>query len=211
MRTQAIIFDIDGTLWDSTELVAKGYNRYLEENGLAHLQVTGEILKRHFGQTMKDIADSLFAGIPAPRRYELLEGCMEYEHRVLEEEASRAIAFPGVVQTMRRLAERFALFIVSNSQKGYPELTMDKLGISDLIQGHLCYGDTGAHKGVTIRMLMERYGITDAVYVGDTQGDLEACRMAGIPFVFCRFGFGTPQSYDAAVDSFPELLELLEK
>ena len=41
-----------------------------------------------------------------------------------------------------------------------------------------------------------------------TQGDLEASRKAGIPFVFCRYGFGDPVEWDAAVDAFPELLNL---
>ena len=57
---------------------------------------------------------------------------------------------------------------------------------------------------------MERHGITDAVYIGDTQGDMEASCMAGLPFVFCRYGFGTPEKFDAAVDSFPELEKLFE-
>ena len=55
---------------------------------------------------------------------------------------------------------------------------------------------------------MERYGIGSAAYIGDTQGDLEASREAGIPFVFCRYGFGTPDHWDAAIDSFEELLEI---
>ena len=63
-------------------------------------------------------------------------------------------------------------------------------------------------KGETIRRLMEKHNISSACYIGDTQGDLEASRMAGLPFVFCRFGFGAPEEYDYAVDSFPQLLEL---
>ena len=39
---------------------------------------------------------------------------------------------------------------------------------------------------------MERNRITSAAYVGDTQGDLEAARLAGIPFVWAAYGFGNP-------------------
>lgn len=204
MKCESLIFDIDGTLWDSTELVAKGYNQYLEQVGLAHLRVTGHCLKGLFGRTMGEIADVLFSEIEAPRRYEIMTACMAREHRVLEADPCR-IAYPGVAETLTVLAQRHRLFIVSNSQSGYPELLMQKLGIAPLISGHLCYGDTGTRKGLTIRTLMERHGISDAVYIGDTQGDLEASREAGIPFVFCRYGFGTPDSWDAAVDSFPAL------
>ena len=74
----------------------------------------------------------------------------------------------------------------------------------------MCFGDTGLPKGDTIRILMERHGIEDAVYIGDTQGDLEACQTAGIPFVFCAYGFGAPESYDSRIDSFAELPQALQ-
>ena len=210
MKAESLIFDIDGTLWDSTELVAKGYNRYLRRIGLDHLQVTGTQLKGLFGRTMSEIADVIFREIELPRRYEIMRACMDEEHLVLEGDPCE-IAYPGVVQTMERLAGTHRLFIVSNSQSGYPQLLMEKLGIGHLIQGHLCYGDTGTCKGETIRILMARHAITDGVYIGDTQGDLEASRMAGLPFVFCRYGFGRPEQYEAAVDSFAELEALFEQ
>ena len=209
MKAESLIFDIDGTLWDSTELVAKGYNRHVCRIGMPHLQVTGAYLKGLFGRTMTEIADVIFAEIEVPRRYEIMRSCMDEEHVVLEEDPCK-IAYPGVVETMEKLAEKHRLFIVSNSQSGYPQLLIEKLGIGHLIRGHLCYGDTGTCKGETIRTLMNTHGITDAVYIGDTQGDMEASYMAGLPFVFCRYGFGTPEKFDAAVDSFPELEKLFE-
>ena len=82
---------------------------------------------------------------------------------------------------------------------------MDKLGSRHLFEGWMCFGDTGLPKGDNIRILMERHGITDAVYIGDTQGDLEASQKAGIPFIFCTFGFGNPETYDAKIDAFSDL------
>ena len=159
---------------------------------------------------MTEIADVMLSSIERPERYEVLAACMAEEHRFLEKDPCR-IAFPGVVETLETLREDHRLFIVSNAQRGYPELMMDKLGIRHLFEGWLCFGDTGTHKGETIRILMERYGIARAVYIGDTQGDLEASRYAGIPFVFCRFGFGAPEEFDAAIGSFPELVNILEE
>ena len=57
---------------------------------------------------------------------------------------------------------------------------------------------------------MERNGFKDVVYVGDTQGDLEACEVAGIPFVYCAYGFGQPERYDYKIEKFSELLELFK-
>ena len=55
---------------------------------------------------------------------------------------------------------------------------------------------------------MERNGFQSAVYVGDTQGDCDASAFAGIPFVFCEYGFGNVDRYDYKIQKFSELLEL---
>ena len=87
---------------------------------------------------------------------------------------------------------------------------MEKLGIGHLISGHLCFGDTGTEKGQTILELMRRHNIADAVYIGDTQGDYEATLVAGIPFIWCAFGFGNPQGYAARLEDFRQLPEILK-
>ena len=207
MRYESLIFDIDGTLWDSRALVAEGYNIQLKAEGLDHLCTNAEVLRPLFGKVMTEIGDVLFASIPLPERYALMERCMETENKYLFENECK-IGYPLVKETMEALAKNHRLFIVSNSQCGYPELCMDKLGIRDLISGYLCFGDTGTCKGETIKTLMARYGITDACYIGDTQGDYEAAVHAGIPFVWCAYGFGTPDGYDGKVDSFPQLNEI---
>ena len=207
---KALIFDIDGTLWDSRAIVAEGYNDYLREIGRADLQVDAEYLKTLFGKTMTEIADIMLSSIEVPRRYEVMLGCMEREDEFLHNDPCD-ISFPGVKETLEILKEHYRLFIVSNAQCGYPELMMDKLGIRHLFEGWMCFGDTGLPKGDTIRILMERHQITDAIYIGDTQGDLEASQKAGIPFIFCTYGFGTPDRWDAALEDFRLLPELLKQ
>ena len=83
MQFESLIFDIDGTLWDSRALVAEGYNIQLRAEGLQHLCVTAEDLKKLFGKTMTDIADILLATVPQSERYDLLERCMEQEQKIL--------------------------------------------------------------------------------------------------------------------------------
>ena len=207
MNYESLIFDIDGTLWDSRALVAEGYNIQLKKEGLSHLCVTAEDLKPLFGKVMTEIADAILHSVPESERYDLMERCMKTENDYLFANECR-IGYPGVTETVAKLSEKYRLFIVSNSQQGYPELCISKLGLTPYISGHLCFGDTGTSKGKTIRTLMERHGIQNAVYIGDTQGDYEATVEAGIPFIWCTFGFGTPDGYAAKVDRFEELLEL---
>ena len=207
MTFESLIFDIDGTLWDSRALVAEGYNIRLRKEGLERLCVSAETLKPLFGKVMTEIADILFASIPAPDRYGLMARCMDRENRYLEENECR-IGYPGVKPTLEALAKKHRLFIVSNSQQGYPELCMEKLGLGRWITGHLCFGDTGTSKGKTIRTLMERYEITSCAYIGDTQGDYEATLEAGVPFIWADYGFGTPAGYDLRIHAPGDLIQL---
>ncbi|MBR3949409.1 MAG: HAD family hydrolase [Oscillospiraceae bacterium] len=207
MKIESLILDIDGTLWDSRALVAEGYNIQLRREGMGHLCITAEDLKPLFGKVMDDIADVILATVPAPKRYALMDRCMETENSYLRHHPCD-IGYPGIRETIEKLAEKYRIFIVSNSQKGYPELCISKLGLDPWIRGHLCYGDTGTSKGQSIRILMEKYGITDCAYVGDTQGDYEATVEAGVPFIWASYGFGTPEGYAAKIDSFEELLKL---
>ena len=207
MNYGSIILDIDGTLWDSRALVAEGYNIQLKEEGLEHLCVTAEELKPLFGKVLEEIADILFVLIPVPERYELMARCMRRENQHMHEDPCD-IGYPGIRETVEKLAEKYRLFIVSNSERGYPELCIEKLGLTPYIEGHLCYGDTGTSKGKTIRTLIEKHNIGSCVYVGDTQGDYEATLEAGVPFIWATYGFGTPEGYTAKIRSFEELLNL---
>ena len=207
MNYESLIFDIDGTLWDSRTLVAEGYNIQLKKEGLDHLCVDAETLRPLFGKVMTEIADVILASIDPSERYDLMERCMDTENRYLFENECR-IGYPKVRETLTELAKKHRLFIVSNSQCGYPELCIEKLGLTDCIEGHMCFGDTGTSKGKTIRTLIERHNIGSCIYIGDTQGDLEACQEAGIPFIFCGYGLGQADSWDARIESIEELLEM---
>ena len=207
MNYESLIFDIDGTLWDSRALVAEGYNIQLEREGLSHLFVDEEVLKPLFGKVMTDIADSILSSIPVSERYDLMARCMETENQYLFENECR-IGYPGVTETVAELRKRYRLFIVSNSQCGYPELCMDKLGLTPYIEGHLCFGDTGSSKGKTIRTLMEKHNITSCAYIGDTQGDYEATVEAEVPFIWAAYGFGEPAGYVVKIERIEDLLNL---
>ena len=206
----AVFFDIDGTLWDTREILAKGYNRYLSREGYGHIHVDAALLLTVFGKTTEAIADAMFPDYPVPQRYDMILGCMDTGREEMQADPCQ-VAYPGVVETLKKLSQDYKLYLVSNSESGYPEMLLEKLGVGDLFVDHLCYGDTRTCKGETIRILMERHGIQNPIYIGDTQGDLDACRMAGIPFIHCAYGFGDPEEYVAVVTDFSQLPDALNQ
>lgn len=204
---QNIIFDVDGTLWDTTEVVAKAWNKAIARVGKTAAVVSADVLKKEFGKTMKDIADDLFYDADEQAKELILEKCCLYEHEALAENTDDLL-YPDVAETIKQLSEKYCLFIVSNCQSGYIELFMKKAGIESYITDWECFGNNGKIKGENIRLLMKRNNITDAVYVGDTQGDSDAAQMARIPFVFAKYGFGNVENHAWAIGGLKELVAM---
>lgn len=202
-----IIFDVDGTLWDSTDVVAESWNLAIEENSDLHLNLTGEGLKSLFGKTMEEIFEALFPSLSSEEQMRLGTLCYEYENRLLEDKSGNV--YEGVIETFHTLSKKYPLFIVSNCQCGYIEVFLKSTGLDSCVKDHLCYGETMASKGQTIRMLMERNQLQEAVYVGDTQGDYNACKEAGIPFIFAEYGFGDVPEADRRLQSIRQLTDMI--
>lgn len=188
-------------------MVAKAWNKAIADVGGTEAVVSAAILKKEFGKTMKVIADNLFHDADEKRRELLMEKCCIYEHEALEENQDNLL-FPDVVETIKQLSEKYPLFIVSNCQSGYIELFMKKAGIESYIKDWECFGNTDKGKGDNIKLLMERNNLRDSIYVGDTQGDYEATRIAQIPFVFAKYGFGHVENCEKEIDKITDLLKL---
>lgn len=212
MNAESIIFDLDGTLWDSSENVAASWEetvRGLNNPLLRNVRITGEDIRGVMGMTMDEIAKKLFPMLSATKQYEILEMCAENENNFLAANGGRL--YDGAEETLSKLAENHRLFIVSNCQSGYIEAFFEYCGLERLFTDYLCWGETGKPKNETIRLLMERNRITSAAYVGDTAGDCESAYKAGISFMHAAYGFGKdiPEEKIAArAESIRELADI---
>ncbi len=212
MNAESIIFDLDGTLWDSSENVAASWDetvRGLNNPLLRNVRITGEDIKGVMGMTMDEIAKKLFPMLSSTKQYEILDMCAENENNFLASKGGRL--YDGTEETLSKLSENHRLFIVSNCQSGYIEAFFEYCGLERLFTDYLCWGETGKPKDETIRLLMERNNVTSAAYVGDTAGDCESACKAGIPFVHAAYGFGKDMPRDkiaASVESIKELTKI---
>ena len=205
----SIIFDVDGTLWDSVDPVAESWNLAIAENTDMTPDLTRDSLAWLLAKTMTEIADALFPQIPLDERMRLLTICFDYENRYLETHPGKM--YDGVVDTIRELSLRYPLFIVSNCQCGYIEVMMKSSGIEPYIKDHLCFGETRLSKDQTLLQLIEKNGLKSPVYVGDTQGDADSCSRAGIPFIFAEYGLGDVPDAKVRIARFEELLKIADK
>lgn len=204
---KGIIFDMDGTLWDSAENVAKSWNLAISTYSGYEKTLTAADIQGVMGKTMDAIADILFSELSREDRTELLATCCEMENDYLREHGG--ILYEGVRETLAKLRERgYHLSIVSNCQAGYIEAFLDYYKLWDAIEDKQCYGDNLLPKSDNIRLVAERNGLEAAVYVGDIQGDYDASQAAGVDFIHAAYGFGTIDAEVPAIHTFAELAEM---
>ena len=214
MLSMNLIFDIDGTMWDTTGVIADAWKAAVAGTGVDSSDITADRLKKEFGKTMDVIFRNIFPDVTDQALLdEFTDRCIAAEDETLGaltyDEADSIIA-EGVPATLKELSRNHRLFIVSNCQCGYIELFTGKSRTAELFEDTLCFGDTGTGKGDTILTLMAKNGLDagDTFYIGDTTGDFEASNYAGIRMVFCEYGFGAVDGAYKNIKSFPELLEI---
>ena len=200
---KGIIFDMDGTLWDSASGVAKSWTRVVNAEHDKDRVITTQDIQNVMGRTMDKIAEILFPELEEKERLELIDHCGKDENDYLREHGG--VLYPQLEETLKILKDKYHLYIVSNCQSGYIEAFLEHYGFGHYFEDIECYGNNLQSKGKNIALLVARNELTDAVYVGDIQGDYDATMEAGITFVHAAYGFGTIEQETAKINSFAEL------
>ena len=208
MKVESLIFDMDGTLWDSAEKVAESWTAVLKEQPDVDMVVTEADIKAIMGMPMDAIARKMFGEYPEKRQEELIDACGDFENNYLRQHGGKL--YDGVEDTLTKLSENHRLYIVSNCQSGYIEAFLEHYGFGKYFKDILCWGDTKVSKGESIKILMDKNDIKDAAYVGDIQCDCDSARYAGIKFIHAAYGFGKVDDKDAAIQKFEDLLDVVE-
>ncbi len=205
----SVIFDLDGTFWDTTGVVAGAWNEILARRTDVAWRATPERLKQLFGKPLPVIAEIIFPELPRKEQLKLMDECCENEHTALLRTPGRL--FPQVEETLKILAEKYPLFIVSNCEAGYIEVFLEGTRLESYFTDHECPGNTGKYKADNIRLIAGRNKLASPVYIGDTQGDADASREAGVPFIFAAYGFGAVEEYAGRADSFAQIPSIIDQ
>lgn len=206
MKCDSIIFDLDGTLWDSTEGICGTWEKVLKDYPDIEEKITTDKLYSCMGLPLDEISHRLFPSAPPELQKELMDKCCDMENIYLAEYGG--VLYPDLINVLGRLSEKYRLFIVSNCQQGYIESFFSGHETECFFEDIECYGNTGLSKGENIKLVIERNDLHSAVYAGDTQGDCDAAETAGIPFVYASYGFGNVKKYDYVINKFSDIEKL---
>ncbi len=190
---RAVLFDLDGTLIDSAEDLARAANAMRVERGLAPLPLAQ--YRPHGGSGARGMLGQAFAVAPGQPGYDDLKREFLDRYESLMYDSTQP--FPGIVAELAELAEAgLAWGIVTNKAERFalPLTAALRLGAAVVVGG-----DTTGHAKPHPAPLLEaarRLGVAPqaCLYVGDDERDVMAGRAAGMATAVAAWGYLGPQA-----------------
>ncbi len=207
MKCDGVLFDLDGTLWDSTEAVTRSWRRVLKAQPDVLRLPTHSDIVGVMGMTADTLTNSLMPYLSLERRLEIFDLCAADENEELRK--SGGIIYEGLEDTLKILKKRVKLAIISNCNREYIDCFFDAHKLDKYFDDWESIGRNGHEKWENILIVSERNNISSPVYVGDTHWDKEAAERAGVPFIHAAYGFGVVKGV-AEINTPKELLDILE-
>ena len=207
-----IIFDLDGTLVDSGEDIARSVNELLERSRrptLPHSRIrsyVGDGVRKLLERSLGETEDEELA--PAEALYLSI-----YRRRLLE----TTRPYPGVVPALESLHREFRLAVLTNKPVMESVRILEGLDLRRYFQA-VYGGDSFARKKpdpIGVRFLQEETGsdTDETLLVGDSTVDFSTARNAGIRSCLVRYGMGpwdeATEHPDLVVDDLRELASLV--
>lgn len=207
-KFDSIIFDLDGTLWDSTGNVALAWEAARKQVDYVVEPITVERVKSITGMAYDVIFEVLLPDMDVEKRNYFKAICAQSEIDTLN--AIGGDLYPGLADAIKKLAGKYKLYIVSNCQSGYIETFLSHCPVAEYFLAHQCYGTKGQPKAENIKDIVKDHQLQSPVYIGDTMGDYTSATKAGVPFIFADYGFGKVESGQVAtISGLGDLVELL--
>lgn len=185
--TDGVIFDLDGTLWDSTQEILNCYRQYFP-------QLTLWKLRKLMGKSSAQIAAELGTDAETIQRIQDSEIEWLSEHIV-----APYVEVTGLIQYLN--TRDIPCYIVSNCQARYIECFLYTSGLTKSFHDWVSHGDNGYDKASNIKLIVDRNHIKNPVFVGDTEGDKEAASYNHMKFIWAAYGFGEAKYYDVMINS----------
>ena len=176
-----ILYDLDGTVWDSIPLIMSCFKHaYIEVFG--ECTRTDEDLMSYIGRPLPDT----FAMHDEETQQKLLDSYLTYNHMLLDQDVIPM--FPGVLEDLKHIKQTgMKQGVVTSKRHRAADVTLKFKGLYDFFDVYICKEDTEKHKpdGEPLIVAAGKLGITDmsrVIYVGDALPDALCAKNAGARF-----------------------------
>lgn len=205
--TKVIIFDFDGTLADTIDILLSITNRLSAEFGFksATKEELAQLSNLNSWQILQYSGISIF-------KFPLLIRRLKAE---LHSEVPHIQLFPGIKEVLLELKKRgFQLGIITSNSRENVLGTLEKNGLQDTFTFIYSGSTFGKHKVINKWLRIENIHTEKVIYVGDEIRDIDAAKKTGIKVIAVGWGFNSPQALAAQNPNFlierpQELIEIM--
>ena len=207
MKEALIIFDMDGTLIDSSAAMTYSVNHVREHIGLE--PISQKSLEYHINQPDQHLPKIFYnTDVYDPNHRALFK-----EHYL--ENSTRFIAlYPDVQEMLEKAQQKAYLAIATNASDFFARHMLEEMGILNYFSAIVGANNVAEPKPspLMLEYLMKELDIPKekTILVGDSLKDEYAAKNAHIAFVFAQWGYGVSDSAQNRAHSMSELLAFLE-
>lgn len=216
---RAVVFDLDGTLVDSAQDIARAINAGFEVIGTPPF--TAHDVHRLVGEgaivAINRAASEAGVSLTDEKRALVME---RFFAKYREVSAEGNGLYPGARELLTTLRSRgVKTALCTNKAEPVAHIAVKALGIADLLDVVVGARDDRPRKPFPdmVRACIDPFGVGahEAVMIGDSKADLGAARAAGLPIILTSFGYSTiplaDLKPDAIVDHLDHVLDTLPR
>jgi len=200
----AVIFGLDGVLWNTCELRAKAWTEAISQMG-GHRVIDSHDIESISGHILADALKELIPTLGEQHFFQVLSVINQTEKKWIE--PNPGCIYEGVLETLPQLAQKVPLYLVSSSQQWYAEAFLNHTKTSSYFSDWNSFGRSNRSKEEMIKEIVEKHQLKNPLFIGDTVLDSMAAQRASVKFGFVTYGFGSVKA-QPKFEKFSEILNL---
>lgn len=201
-----IIFDLDGTLWDTVLATERSFADVKEKYNLNDCDIS--CVKIGMGLSREENLFNYYANYSKEKAEKYLNEVSINLNRYITEDY--ITIYGGVKQIIKELSKEYKLGIVTNNNDNYVKIFLKLSHLEKYFDDYVGASTYGITKQEAISKIIARHSEKFNVYVGDIKKDMDAALGAGIEFIHAKYGFGNDFSYKYGINNFYELLDVIK-
>jgi len=203
-----IIFDLDGTLWDTISTTTQATKDILKRENI-NIDFDTNVISKSMGLSFSDVAKMYFPTLEKEKREYLLNEIIKRNIEIIK--LKGADIYKGSSEVIKDLSQKYKLGIITNNKDDYVQAFFKASKLEEFFIDYMGAASYNISKGEAIRKMVDKHNENENFYIGDIKKDMIAAEEAKIGFIHAKYGFAKDLKFEKYIDNIDQLPDFLEK